>query len=57
MKLHTESATVDLRRAQLDQFEQWPFDAGLGRGLSEGSDDIVGIRRLRLEILQFTASM
>ena len=45
--LHAEGAAVDLRGAQLDQFEQLLVDAGLGRDLAERQHDFVGVGRQR----------
>jgi hypothetical protein len=48
--LHAECASVDLRGAQLDEFEQLLLDARLGSGVAERRDDLVNIGRQRLEI-------
>ena len=45
MILHAEGTAVDLRRAQLDQFEQLLVDAGLCSGLAERGNDLEGIGR------------
>ena len=55
--LHAIGATVDLRGAQLDQFEQLLVDAGLGGDLAERLHGLEGIGRQRLEILIFAAGM
>ena len=57
VELHAESAAVDLRSAQLDQFEQLPVDAGLAGRLAKRRDNVIGIRRQRLEVIRFAVSM
>jgi hypothetical protein len=53
----TKRAAIDLRGAQLDQFEQLLVDAGLGGGLAKRCDNIVGVGRQRLEVFRFAAGM
>jgi hypothetical protein len=57
MKLHAESAAIDLGAAQLDQFEQLFVDAGFCGGLAKRRDNVVSIGRLRFKIFPFAASM
>jgi hypothetical protein len=55
--LHAEGAAVDLRGAQLDQFEQLLVHAGLARHLAERQHGRVGVRCQRHEILLLFASV
>jgi hypothetical protein len=43
MKLHAESAAIDLGGAQLDQFEQLFVDAGFCGGTAKREDGVVSI--------------
>ena len=55
--LHAERAAVDLRGAQLDQFEQLLVHAGLGRDLAQCLHGAVSLRRLRLEVAVLAAGV
>ena len=55
--LHAERAPVDLRGAQLDQFQQLLVDAGLGGDLAKRQNGIISVRRQRLELFILTAGM
>ena len=55
--LHAEGAAVDLRGAQLDQFEKLLVEAGLGRHLAERQHQLIRIGRDLLEILVFAAGV
>ena len=55
--LHAERAAVDLRGAQLDQFEQLLVDAGLGGHPAERGYDIESFGRQRLEFFIFASRM
>ena len=55
--LHAKRAAVDLRGAQLDQFEQLLVHAGLGRDLAQRQHGAVDVRRLGLEILVLAAGV
>jgi hypothetical protein len=55
VKLHAESAAVDLRRAQLDQFKQLFIDAGLCRGMAQCEDNVADVGRQCLEIFLFAS--
>jgi hypothetical protein len=45
VKLHAEGAAIDLRRAQLDQFEQLLVDSGPCGGLAKCCDNVAGVGR------------
>ena len=55
--MHAEGAAVDLRGAQLDQFEQLLVHAGLARDLAERQHGRVGVRCQRHEILVLFAGV
>ena len=57
VELDAERATVDLRRAQLDEFEQLLVDAGLGGRLRQRQHDLRGVGRQRAVVLLFAACM
>ncbi len=43
MHVHAVGATVDLRSAQVDQFDQRAFQAGLGQGLFQAEHGGIGV--------------
>ena len=53
--LHAEGAAIDLRGAQLDEFQELLVEAGLGRDLAQRKHQIIRVRRDLLEILVFAA--
>jgi hypothetical protein len=51
MKLHAESAAIDLEASQLDQFEQLFVDAGFCGGLIKREDGVVSFGASALVIV------